>query len=412
MVSNLRLAVLLLLVVSGLGIGMELHSELPEVDEAPIPEILEAHHQILDLEEQFLDISCNRTAESSSNGEEVSPFDPDRATALAEERSVPLASPELNPLHSHILVSASENQDDDNRHKRDRQVGGNEHNYAAASLGAKVLGANKEGKGAGNILVKGNDKYFRNPCSAKEKFVMVELAEEILVETFVIANYELYSSNPRELELLGSLSYPTSGWRLLGKFEARNVGQPQRFILSKPEWARYLQLRILSHYGTEFYCTLSTFEVFGVALGRMLEDLIGSSPGDSTSGSTTSVNKFLIEQILQLESDQKTFEEYVEFSNSQNTAAVNEYQEELTNIMRQLKSLNDTVQKQHRLADDVFSKSMKELRLCRKEVARINRGQIYSLTVALVAMLVVVAKIRILVRLALTGFLVILLLLV
>ncbi|EFJ30416.1 hypothetical protein SELMODRAFT_440339 [Selaginella moellendorffii] len=463
MVSDLRLVVLVLLIVSGLGIGMELHSKLPEVDEASIPGILQAHHPILELEEQRLDISSRDRAkfQNSSNGEEevsaseersvplaspdehmqmpriefpgsenqrlfeaISPVENSgngqeaseevsASTQLAEERSVPLAKRSV-PLasatrdeHMRTEFLASENQDDENRHKLNRKQ---HHNYAAASLGAKVLGVNKEGKGGGNILIKDNDKYFRNPCGAKDKFVIVELAEEILVETFVIANYELYSSNPRELELLGSLSYPSSGWKLLGKFEAKNVRQPQRFILAKQEWARYLKLRMLSHYGTEFYCTLSSVEVFGVAIGRMLEDLIGSSPGDSSSVSTTSVNKFLIEQLKQLESEQKTFEEYVEVSNSQNTAAVNDYQEELTNVMEQLKSLNDSVQEQHRLVKEMYSESMEGLSLCRKEVDRIANGQVHSLMLTLVAMLVVVSKLRILVRLALTGFLVILVL--
>ena len=49
----------------------------------------------------------------------------------------------------------------------------------------------------------------------------------------------------------------------------------QRFALDEPKWVRYLKLNLLSHYGTEFYCTLSVGEVYGVdAVERMLEDLI------------------------------------------------------------------------------------------------------------------------------------------
>lgn len=40
---------------------------------------------------------------------------------------------------------------------------------------------------------------------------------------------------------------------------------------------RYLKLNLLSHYGFEFYCTLSVVEVYGVdAVERMLEDLISA----------------------------------------------------------------------------------------------------------------------------------------
>lgn len=155
------------------------------------------------------------------------------------------------------------------------EPGGTEYNYASASKGAKVLAFNKEAKGASNILGRDEDKYLRNPCSVEGKFVVIELSEETLVDTIEIANFEHYSSNLKEFELLGSLVYPTDQWVKLGNFNATNVKLAQRFVLPEPKWVRYLKLNLLSHYGSEFYCTLSVVEVFGVdAVERMLEDLI------------------------------------------------------------------------------------------------------------------------------------------
>ncbi|XWS21986.1 hypothetical protein CRYUN_Cryun30bG0104900 [Craigia yunnanensis] len=155
------------------------------------------------------------------------------------------------------------------------EPGGKEYNYASASKGAKVLVYNKEAKGASNILVRDKDKYLRNPCSAEEKFVVIELSEETLVDTIEIANFEHYSSNLKEFELLGSLGFPTDVWVKLGNFTSANVKLAQRFVLQEPKWVRYLKLNLLSHYGSEFYCTLSVIEVYGVdAVERMLEDLI------------------------------------------------------------------------------------------------------------------------------------------
>ncbi|KAF2290708.1 hypothetical protein GH714_015111 [Hevea brasiliensis] len=155
------------------------------------------------------------------------------------------------------------------------EPGGQEYNYASASKGAKVLDFNKEAKGASNVLGKDKDKYLRNPCSAEEKFVVIELSEETLVDTIKIANFEHYSSNLKDFELLGSLVYPTDSWVQLGNFTAANVKLSQMFVLQEPQWVRYLKLSLLSHYGTEFYCTLSVVEVYGVdAVERMLEDLI------------------------------------------------------------------------------------------------------------------------------------------
>ena len=65
---------------------------------------------------------------------------------------------------------------------------------------------------------------------------MIELSEETLVVTIEIANSEHYSSNPKEIELLGSLVFPTDDWVKLGNFTAANVKHAQRFALDEPKW--------------------------------------------------------------------------------------------------------------------------------------------------------------------------------
>ncbi|GAB4861181.1 hypothetical protein Ancab_036338 [Ancistrocladus abbreviatus] len=164
------------------------------------------------------------------------------------------------------------------------EPGGAEYNYASAAKGAKVLAFNKEAKGASNILGKDKDKYLRNPCSAEEKFVIIELSEETLVDAIEIANFEHYSSNLKDFEILGTSAYPTDTWVKLGNFTAGNVKLAQRFALPEPKWVRYLKLNLLNHYGSEFYCTLSSIEVYGVdAIERMLEDLISVPDNHITS---------------------------------------------------------------------------------------------------------------------------------
>ncbi|XP_074317594.1 SUN domain-containing protein 5 isoform X2 [Silene latifolia] len=158
---------------------------------------------------------------------------------------------------------------------------GTAYNYASADKGAKVVAHNKDAKGASNILGKDHDKYLINPCSVSGKFVVVELADEILVDSVKIANFEHYSSNFKEVELWGSLTYPTESWSLMGKFVAANVKHAQTFVLPEPKWATYLNLSLVSHYGSEHYCILSVLEVYGVdAIERMLEDLM-VAPGKS-----------------------------------------------------------------------------------------------------------------------------------
>ncbi|CAH9117053.1 unnamed protein product [Cuscuta europaea] len=161
---------------------------------------------------------------------------------------------------------------------------GTPYNYASSSKGAKVVAHNKEAKGADNVLGKDHDKYLRNPCSVSGKFVVIELAHETLVDVIKIANFEHYSSNLKEFELLGSLTYPSEAWEPLGTFVAENVKHLQCFKLPQPKWVRYLKLNLRSHYGSEFYCTISVVEVYGVdAIEQMLEDLIVTSGEPSTN---------------------------------------------------------------------------------------------------------------------------------
>ncbi|CAF2046057.1 SUN domain-containing protein 3 [Brassica napus] len=208
--------------------------------------------------------------------EEINASKPDQLS-----RAVPLGLDEFKSRASHTRNKSLSSQISGVTHRM--EPGGKEYNYASASKGAKVLSSNKEAKGAASILSRDNDKYLRNPCSAEGKYVVIELSEETLVNTIKIANFEHYSSNLKEFELQGTLVYPTDTWVHMGNFTAANVKQEQNFTLVEPKWVRYLKLRLLSHYGSEFYCTLSLVEVYGVdAVERMLEDLIAVEDNKNT----------------------------------------------------------------------------------------------------------------------------------
>ncbi|KAK4801195.1 hypothetical protein SAY86_021682 [Trapa natans] len=262
-----------------LGVDKDTHESLS----GAIEDAYEAGSHPTDWDANFTPRRKYQSLESSA----THGIDPSRADRMS--RGVPLG---LDEFKSKTFNSRSKS---DNGHSESVihrvEPGGAEYNYASASKGAKVLAFNKEAKGASNILCRDNDKYLRNPCSTEEKFVVIELSEETLVVTVEIANFEHYSSNLKEFELLGSLAYPTDSWVKLGSFTALNGKMHQRFPLPEPKWARYLKLNLLSHHGHEFYCTLSVLEVYGVdAVERMLEDLISAVP--ETPAEETSEKKF------------------------------------------------------------------------------------------------------------------------
>lgn len=149
-------------------------------------------------------------------------------------------------------------------------------NYAGFDVGARVLQAHTKTKGARNTLMWDVDQYMSSPCSLKKKWVVLQLSEPLLVEKIMLANYEQYASTFRHFQVLGSATYPVNvpggpgGWKLLGSFVAKDNNHAQDFMLKTPQWAKYLKVRFLSHYGHEHYCTVSSIKVFGT---NMLEDM-------------------------------------------------------------------------------------------------------------------------------------------
>ena len=101
-------------------------------------------------------------------------------------------------------------------------------NHASATCAASVVKASKDATSITAILNEGKDNYMLNKCSTKEKFFVVELCEEILVDTFILGNYEFFSSTFKDF-VVSVNRYPPrdDGWSVLGQFQARNTRDAQ-----------------------------------------------------------------------------------------------------------------------------------------------------------------------------------------
>ncbi|KAF9992186.1 hypothetical protein BGZ80_008664, partial [Entomortierella chlamydospora] len=101
-------------------------------------------------------------------------------------------------------------------------------NHASATCAASVVKASKDATSITAILNEGKDHYMLNKCATKEKFFVVELCEEILVDTFVLGNYEFFSSTFKDF-VVSVNRYPPrdDGWSILGHFQARNTRDAQ-----------------------------------------------------------------------------------------------------------------------------------------------------------------------------------------
>ncbi|PMD14878.1 hypothetical protein NA56DRAFT_754526 [Hyaloscypha hepaticicola] len=143
--------------------------------------------------------------------------------------------------------------------------------YASFDAGATVVKTHPGAKNAKSVLIENKDSYMLSECSAENKFIIIELSEDIWIDTLVLANYEFFSSMFRTFRVSVSDRYPVKmeKWKDLGTHEARNTREIQAFLIENPQiWARYIRIEFLSHYGNEYYCPLSLVRVHGT---RMLE---------------------------------------------------------------------------------------------------------------------------------------------
>ena len=156
-------------------------------------------------------------------------------------------------------------------------------NYASFDCAATMLKTNPECKSATSVLVENKDSYMLNECLAKNKFLIVELCNDILVDTVVLANFEFFSSIFRTFRVSVSDRYPVKldKWRDLGTFESRNSRGIQAFLIEEPQiWARYLRIEFLTHYGHEYYCPVSLLRVHGTTMMEEFNHELKSSRGD------------------------------------------------------------------------------------------------------------------------------------
>eukprot|EP00891_Asterochloris_glomerata_P001172 jgi/Astpho2/1172/fgenesh1_pg.00021_%23_20_t len=155
------------------------------------------------------------------------------------------------------------------------------HNFALAADGAKLVAANKEAKKAAAIL-QVDDTFCLTPVKA-DNWMIIELSQVAKVDTVELSQDELYSSRVKDFELRGRQTHPRSEgtdytrglnstqWKLLGQFRAAKMKGTQSFAV-EPTWVKYLQLRLLSHWGMESVCAINDLRVNGKSAAEDLED--------------------------------------------------------------------------------------------------------------------------------------------
>ena len=135
-----------------------------------------------------------------------------------------------------------------------------------------------------------------SPCVTKtddgkeeSHFVIVELCEDIRIDTVQLANFEFFSGAFKDFTVSVAKTYTPDvpEWTTMGTYRARNIRGVQvrssEILLpyglipvtdrneqsfhpptSLRDFYRYIRIDFHSHYGSEFYCPVSLLRVFGL----------------------------------------------------------------------------------------------------------------------------------------------------
>ena len=93
-------------------------------------------------------------------------------------------------------------------------------NFASKDCGATILWKSEGVKNPKAILSSNKDEYLILPdcaTSRKEYVVIINLSEDVAVDTIITSNHEDFSDTLTEIEFKGSIDYPPEKWVELGK---------------------------------------------------------------------------------------------------------------------------------------------------------------------------------------------------
>ncbi|CAG7854924.1 Uncharacterized protein slp1 {ECO:0000250/UniProtKB:Q12232} AltName: Full=SUN-like protein 1 {ECO:0000250/UniProtKB:Q12232}; Flags: Precursor [Serendipita indica DSM 11827] len=143
-------------------------------------------------------------------------------------------------------------------------------NYASNECNARIHSSHKSAKSSSSILSRKKDRYMLSPCQLnKEKhFVVVELCEDIRIDTVQLANFEFFSGVFKDIRVSAAETYTSDGkgWTVVGEYTAKNIRGIQSFHPQKEllRFYRYLRVEFLSYYGKEYFCPVSLLRVYGL----------------------------------------------------------------------------------------------------------------------------------------------------
>jgi hypothetical protein len=97
-------------------------------------------------------------------------------------------------------------------------------NFASLDCSARVHATHKSARGASGILSSKKDRYLLSPCNAQNQHIVVELCDDIRIDTVQLANFEFFSGVFKDLRVSVAKTYSKdpSRWTVVGTYRAKN----------------------------------------------------------------------------------------------------------------------------------------------------------------------------------------------
>ena len=140
-------------------------------------------------------------------------------------------------------------------------------NYASPKCGAKIISfGGVSAENFNSLLDTNKDTYMKAKCWAGKEnnlWFAIELCEPIKIKEFHLANYELFSGSPKEIELF--VSEKNDEWKVLDqKFFASEKPVLQKFpVRSTSSFYKFVKINVVSVHGAEHFCPISYVAVLG-----------------------------------------------------------------------------------------------------------------------------------------------------
>lgn len=183
-----------------------------------------------------------------------------------------------------------------------------------------------------------------------------------------MANYEFFSSMFKDFQVYGSSKLPPD-WVLLGNFTGQNTRDRQYFKVKEPVlWTKFIRIEFKTNYGNEFYCPLTSVQIFGTTMMEEMKDLDNGLSGE---GKVSLQNNSIPNPITKVpDQPTQTMSESIPV-----TSTVNVFSSTLTDVC-----INLVPSKTIELVEETSQIPSKSESVFGKIVARINHLEKYFIT--------------------------------